>query len=888
MSEWLGALWRKAGGWERIDVIAAGALASLYVILQLHAIVYDGFRAQDYFTHRTWVNQAFTEGWKFLVTYGENRSNPPFFHLFGSLLQRHNATSYMTELAFFNLLFSLAGLAAAFHLIQLIIADRLLRIAAFASFVFLPSFVIQSVAIAADSLTTGLFLLYLCAMIRLVRAETDKAFYTAAGLASVLLLIGVLTKFTFLSQVLGAAIFLAAAAFRKLLTPARAALAFAILVLPAALTGRWQMGLYQSQSKYNSGIVSGRGLQGALTAPLNPRSVLLPRPGDLELLNAPQYLTREGGQPILFRPNEHSYPGLLHMGAFTDMLNAYQFDPFHGYFGLRSPFAQSAMSLAVKTGLWLTLLAAAGLLILGASAARSLLPQAEFNPVLFLLVLSAFGWYANIAVFLPLVGNPYGGGYWHPRLVAPALVVFLILGFAWVQRFAVRWPVAPKVLLGLVLFQCAVHATFLWPSERDVSDFVESDRDLDRNREPFNVQYLTAQDKEGTAAAPFFWVGDSLGIVVRRHEPQVPVQGYILSMTLTAGPAEPNPARRVAIRLPDGTRQEIGFQGTHNLEVPVSLPQGRSLIALDVVEPRKQTAFIPGDGRNHMVHVAGIKWRYVATSKGSVPEPYLSVVNPQGATGTPDSFSYWLNEPMEISVDNRAANYPRARYELRFDASPGPAATDFQPIVTVSGAAADFPVSQPATIRVPLSLAPGANKFTVQLKNAAGRKGQLLSVRNIELVLTEGYEGQSTEPVKDAGPFPGKTTLKVVNAQGEDRGADQSAWYWVGPPAEIRIDKRTLPGVTEGYRLQFRLDAGPGDPNPHRVARLELPGGEEMDFDFVGTKMVDIPIKLQMGRQTFRVLPKSPEKNKVPVPNDPRTLVLRLAGVQLIEPGGKR
>jgi hypothetical protein len=886
MTDWLSGVSRRTEGWRRTDTMGIGLLTLVYITIQIHAIAAEGFRAQDYFTHKTWVNQAFSEGLKFLVTYGENRSNPPLFHFLGSLIQRADPVDYMRGLAYFNLLCSLLALGAAFHLIQIFIADQYLRIASFASFALLPSFVIQSTAIAADSLATALFLLYVCCVTRLSDADWGAKFWQAAGWASVLLLFGVVTKFTFLSQVLGAAILIGVAAVRKRLTARRAALAFLIVVVPAFLVGRWQVGLYQSQTKYNNGIVPGRGLAGAFAATLNPRSVFLPRSGDAELLSAPQYLTRENGEVMLFRPNGHSYPGLLHFGAFTDLLNAYQYDPFHDYFGLRSPFAQMAMSLAVKSGLWLTLLAISGIVWLGACSLRSLLPRWPLDLKLLTVVVSALGWYLNIAVFLPFVGSPYSGGYWHPRLVTPAIIIFLILGFCLLQRLVGWWAAAPKVFLGLVLFQCGVHATFLWPSERDVSDYIEADKDLDRSRPAFQVNYLTGQGQEGTKVEPFFWVGDALGIVVRRYDPRIPVQGYMLSMKLSAGLADPDPTRRVAIRLPDGSRQEVEFQGSRTIEVPVSLPQGRSLIALEVLEPRQQKVIVPGDGRTHMVNVSGLRWRFLSPFKGGAPDPHLSVVNSQGAVGTPGEFYYPIKDFLEIVVQNPNVHFPLARYELRFEAVPGDGAGE-PAVLAVSPPGTEFSVPKAIDVKVPISLSPGSNRFIVQYTGGNGMVKQP-SIRNVELVLVDGYEGQSFEPIKDAGPFSAQTTLTLVNPQGEDRGSDGVPWYWVGSPAEIRIEKRSQPTVTDGYRLQFRLDAGLGDPDPRRTVRFEFPGGEGVNLNFVGTRVVDMPIRLQMGRQTFRVVPVTPAKNKAPVPNDPRTLILRLSGVRLVEPAPNR
>jgi len=886
------AMFPLSGEWRNWEVRLIGFLTLLYVIVQVHAIHSDGFRAQDFFTHKTWIHQAASEGAKFLTAYGANRTNPPLYHYLGGLLLRLIPDYFLVALAYCNLALSLIGAVATYQIVCSLIVDRWLRTAAFGAFILLPCFVIQSVAIAADALTTPAFLVFVWGMILIARAKQHQVFVAGCVLASVALLIGVMVKFTFLSEVLVALVFTALIGSRGILTKRQVAIALAAVVLPAAITGWWQLGLYKTQSKYNLGIVTEPGLGQILermnNAPMNLRSVAFPRAIDIKLLDAPQYNEVENGQWTLLQPNKFSFPGLLHMGAFSDLLNAYQFDPYHTYFGLRTPFAQAAMAVAVKSGLWITILSVIGIRFLTFVSVRSILRNSELDPVLLAVVLAALAWYLNIALFLPLVGSPYGGGYWHPRLVTPAIILFIISGFYWIQRQTFFGGKIGPVLLGLVLLQTGLHASFLWPRPGNVSDYIDSNRDLPRNPPAFGVEYLMSYGLEGRPDAPFFWLGDQMAFVIRRNDPEIPVQSYVLSFTVSPGPANPDPARRVAIHLPDGSTKEYSFVVPETISVPLKLGQGRSMVSVEILEPAERVVVRPADARNFMVNVSGIKWQDQASISMSHRPPFLYVHGNVGVEGTPDSFRYVLKDSMEIWVESRDVSLPQTDCELGLQViSPAPQSGKGEIAVIADGPAAapqTFALNREETeLRIPVKIKPGVSKFTLR-QNGTAAGGSPLYVRRIRLSLLSEKERSAVEPIQDGGPFPRKPIMTVSNPQGEDHGAGQSTWYWIGAPATIAIEKRDRPDVKTGYRLQFRLDAGPGHAPPHRSVVLELPSGGTVPIEFDGSKNADIPITLEMGKQQFRLALRDPAKQTVPFPSDPRTLLLRLADVKLVEP----
>src|SRR5271165_3583245 len=80
----------------------------------------------------------------------------------------------------------------------------------------------------------------------------------------------------------------------------------------------------------------------------------------------------------------------------------------------------------------------------------------------------ALGFYSPVFFALTLLNDPYEAGYWLPRLVLPALVVFFSLGFAaldFLYQSLARWRGAPRAFLnvfaGYTLVACLLFVGFL-------------------------------------------------------------------------------------------------------------------------------------------------------------------------------------------------------------------------------------------------------------------------------------------------------------------------------------------------------------------------------------------------------------------------------------------
>ena len=95
---------------------------------------------------------------------------------------------------------------------------------------------------------------------------------------------------------------------------------------------------------------------------MSPRDILWLHKHDLHIFRAPAYAellpgakpgtphTSEGPYELLVS-HRYSYPALLHLAIFTDIMNIYQDDPGDADFWPRTGTNASRMRVAVKTGL---------------------------------------------------------------------------------------------------------------------------------------------------------------------------------------------------------------------------------------------------------------------------------------------------------------------------------------------------------------------------------------------------------------------------------------------------------------------------------------------------------------------------------------------------------
>jgi hypothetical protein len=454
---------------SRYERWAAGAAFFLYLVFQINASLHHGSMGQDFAVHRGWVVDALANPWHFLTHFGEGRTNPPLFHLFCALVYQWTGYNHPLEvIALLCTLINAGALLLLYKVIREIVASPVLRVSCIVFVLFLPAVMIHAIVLASDALATPIFIVAMYLLTRLVRPQSTGLFVVRCAALACTLILGLGVKFTFGAVVFGILISTLLMQRTGLLPKRRFTTAMAIAVCLPAATALMEYLAYSHQQTYNNGV-------NKTGSEMSVRSIVFFRAADSHVLMAPPYDEKGEPQPAsgdtpafhenLLVKNKFSYPALLHLSIFTDVMNIYQYDPLDGYFGPRSPANQARMQLAVRTGVIFffgTAILAAFLLW---RSARSIwLHKAELVPVAMLGICGGL-WFLNIAAGLPFV-RAYYMGFWLARLVIPALLSFIVIAFAGADRLlrghAKAWAWS---ILCLAVMQSVLHASFLWPWE---------------------------------------------------------------------------------------------------------------------------------------------------------------------------------------------------------------------------------------------------------------------------------------------------------------------------------------------------------------------------------------------------------------------------------------
>ena len=451
---------------ERYGVIVA---FSIYVAFQINAALHHGSWGQDFQMHRDWIADAVMDPWKYFTHYDNGRTNPPLYHLLGALI--YNATGGVHCLEYLALLtaaLNAGALLLLYRIVRTQMQEPLIRLSCFIFLLFLPFAMIHAIVLASDALAPPIFIAVLYLLTTLGAADSRRGYFGRILGIGLLLTVGVGTKFTFGSLILasflsfGALVRTGSISRQRFLT---GVLMFAVVPGIPAFAEFYQ---YRTQQTYNNGI-------NKTGSEMNLRSIVLFRQHDLHVLDAPPYsetasvpAPAQGDTPPiemeLLLKNKYSYPALLELAIFTDIMNIYQYDPYDSYFGRRSSSNQAKMRLAVRTGtVFFAFVTIAAAFVLVKSCYVTFVVARREGLAMSIMGVSASLYYLNIVSGFPFV-RAYYAGYWLPRLVQPALLCFVVMAFTaldgWLlnRRHALAW-----ACLAAVLFQSALHASFLWP-----------------------------------------------------------------------------------------------------------------------------------------------------------------------------------------------------------------------------------------------------------------------------------------------------------------------------------------------------------------------------------------------------------------------------------------
>lgn len=466
-----GPRWERAG----LLVLLAGFLA-----VESQLIRQGATYGQDFGFHA-----ASTEGlmqhphvWFYMDT-----TSRPLLYWIGGLCLRAAGPAQGYRLASHVFALLGAGALAVLHAgSRRLVSSPVLRLCLVAFVACLPCTLVTTVVYAADTLATLPFVL---AAVTLALALEERSLPACAGWAAAAgaaLALGNFAKATFLVLPF-AALAVALVRLRTARLDCRRLLAVGVLSVLAPLAiGGWLMAKAKRQlaAEPSRHSFNWRG-----TGEMTFRSLLAPRAGDARILDAPLYFHPETGPggnrylPLLV-PNSFSYPALLHLGTFTDVLN-YSRNAAGGTAARPAPQAPAAR-WSVREGLIFSLVALAAAAGFWISVGRRLFRPRGISAAALSWSFLGTAWFAAMAAPLPFVYHAYDWGYWLPRLVLPALWAAFLGGFAGIDRLIAgraRWGAAAAALLTAT--QCASGLASVWyplpPSARpsDEMDRIEAD-----------------------------------------------------------------------------------------------------------------------------------------------------------------------------------------------------------------------------------------------------------------------------------------------------------------------------------------------------------------------------------------------------------------------------
>jgi 4-amino-4-deoxy-L-arabinose transferase-like glycosyltransferase len=445
--------------WERI---AVALLLALFGIVGLNLIGNFAFEGQDYGFHvqstfrllndpSAWFARDFTDRpmiyWIAIQGFDLTKAAAPF----------HFA-------AFIFLILNTGALWLLHDATRRFITSPAIRVSALALTAFWPATTVTTVVFAADAMAPPFFTLTCWSILRWQEAATDGRSTYFASLAGVALALGNFAKFTFILLPAGV-LFAAFIAWRWRIAPLRRVVVLAICgaVLPA-IVGAW---LHRECSKVVSQRPVQHGWNWRGTGEMTWGSLLGVKRTDARIFDAPGYWDAEyidGKRYLpLLRENDYSYPALLHLGTFTDVLD------FSNGGNQRQPprprpEPQKTISQwSVRLGVLFSVPMFCATCVMAARTVRTTLrPQhpPRFGCVAWLIL--GLNWYLPLTVTLPFVTHSYQWGYWLPRLVLPGLWAFGVCLFTSLDELSERFPRLGRWVLGATAIQAGLEIASVW------------------------------------------------------------------------------------------------------------------------------------------------------------------------------------------------------------------------------------------------------------------------------------------------------------------------------------------------------------------------------------------------------------------------------------------
>ncbi|MDB6126438.1 MAG: hypothetical protein JWM35_334 [Verrucomicrobia bacterium] len=444
-----------------LETWAVCAVLAIFVVVGFNHIHSNTIYGQDFLLHSSGTENliAHPDEW-----FPQDFTNRPLVYWIGAGCHWITHGKAPWEMA--GAVFVLLNTAALFFLhdsTRRFIRSPWLRIAALMFTAFLPATQIATIVYAADAVCQLPFTLTLWSLLRSAEAESGRSRIGFALLAGFALSLGAFARFTFIAVLPAVAIVIA-----LLWRSRRVNLRHCLLVASAALLGPVLVAgwIEHRASLRFSHRDAHHTFNWRGTGEMTWSSLLLLKSADVRVLDAPGYWDHEmiGGQPRLglLVNNRYSYPALLHLSIFTDVLdyaNEGQIDD-----GAPRPEPQKTIARwCVRLGL---VFSVAGFFSIGWFSFRCVRalwqPAAAPSTGSLLWGILALAWFLPLALALPFVYNSYDWGYWLSRLIIPALWGFSVVLFAMIDETCARFPRAIQAITALVAIQAFLHVRSLW------------------------------------------------------------------------------------------------------------------------------------------------------------------------------------------------------------------------------------------------------------------------------------------------------------------------------------------------------------------------------------------------------------------------------------------
>ena len=344
------------------------------------------------------------------------------------------------------------------------IASAWLRLAAVAFVAFLPSTQVAIVVYAGDAVAQLPFALTVWALLRCLESVSLRACLGFAGLTCFGLVLGNFARFPFV--ILPAAVLVTLIlAWRCRRLSWQRGLLITLLTLPVPLlTFAWinhQAAVQLAKDpKHHSFHWEGAG-------DMTWHDLLMIKKTDVRIFDAPGYWENEMINGALHYglpyTKNYSYPALLHLSTYTDVLdyaNDGQLDN-----GQVRPEPQKTLSKwSVRLGLVTSLGMLVAMLWFTFQTLATLI-KPRFAPSTGVIIwgMMALAWYLPLVLAFPYMENVYDWGYWLSRLIIPSLWGFALVFFAELdQRLATRPRWVPIVVAVLIFAQAVMHLRSVW------------------------------------------------------------------------------------------------------------------------------------------------------------------------------------------------------------------------------------------------------------------------------------------------------------------------------------------------------------------------------------------------------------------------------------------